>query len=62
MVKKQIYDPILPILSKFESPDFFLWILPLLDIRHCSKLSLYAISRKTYDPNSCKWGKISFWA
>ena len=34
---------------------FFLRILPLMDVKHCSKLSWYAISRKTYDPNSIKW-------
>ena len=33
----------------------------LLDVRHCRKLSPYAISRKTYDPNSRKWRKTSFW-
>ena len=25
--------------------------LPLLDVRHCRKLSSYAISKKNYDPN-----------
>ena len=29
----------------------FLWILPLLDVRHSRKLSLYAISRKTNETN-----------
>ena len=29
----------------------FLWGLPLLDVTHCCKLSLYAISRKTNEPN-----------
>ena len=33
------------------------WVLPLLDVRHCSKLSLCAIARKKYDPN---WALI--WA
>ena len=33
---------------------FFHRFQPLLDARHCRKLSLYAISRKTYDPNSRK--------
>ena len=32
------------------SQNFFLWDLPLLDIKYCCKLSLYAISRKMYDP------------
>ena len=30
------------------------WVLPLLDVRHCLKLSLYAILGKTYNPNSTK--------
>ena len=33
----------------------FLWILPLLDVRNCCKLSLYAISRKINEPNLRKW-------
>ena len=41
-------------------PIFFSWVLPLLDIRHCRNLSLYAISRKTYGPNSIKWWKPHF--
>ena len=41
--------------------DFYLWILPLLDVRNCCKLSLYAISRKTNKPNLRKWQiKTSF--
>ena len=28
-------------------PIFFLWVSPLLVVRHCSKLSLHAISRET---------------
>ena len=35
-----------------RSNFFFSWVLPLLDVRHCGKLSLYAISKKTNDPNS----------
>ena len=31
--------------------EIFLWILPPPHIRHCFKLSLYAISRKTNEPN-----------
>ena len=41
-------------------PNFF--VVPLLDARHCSKLSLYAIFRNTYDLNSRKRWKTSFWA
>ena len=36
------FDPNLP-------PNFFSWVLLLLDVRHCHKLSSYAISKKTYD-------------
>ena len=40
--------------------SFFSGILPLLDVRHCCKLSLYPISRKTNEPNLRKWQKTSF--
>ena len=30
----------------------FTWVLPLLDVIHCCKLSSYAISRKKYDLNT----------
>ena len=36
-----------PILPKFDPPKFVLLVLPLLDERHCYKLSLYAIPKKT---------------
>ena len=36
---------------------FFSWVLLLLDVRHCRKLSSYAISRKAYETNSRKWQK-----
>ena len=42
---------------KFDRPNFFLWVLPILDVRHCCKLSLYAISRKTDEQNLRKWQK-----
>ena len=32
-------------------PKFSSWVLPLLDVIHCCKLSLYPISRKTNEPN-----------
>ena len=41
-------------------PKIFLWVLPLLDVRHYCKLSLHAISRKSNDQNSRKWGKPHF--
>ena len=37
--------------------NFFSMILPLLDVRNCRKLSVYAISRKTNEPNLRKWHK-----
>ena len=39
------------------SKIFFSWILPLLHVRLCCKLSLHAIARKTNEPNSRKWRK-----
>ena len=43
-------------------PKNILQILPLLDVRHCCKLSLNAISRKTNEPNLRKWQKTHyFW-
>ena len=38
-------------------PNFFSLVLPLLEVRHCCKLSLYALSRKTIEPNLRKWQK-----
>ena len=34
------------------------WILPLLDVRNCGKLSLYAILRKTNQQNMSKWENV----
>ena len=60
MVKKLISDPILARLVQIWAPKIFSYVLPLPDVRHCCKLSLYAISKKTNDPNSRKWQKTSF--
>ena len=47
-------------------PPIFLWVLPLQVVRQCSRLSSYAISRKTNEPNLKKWQKtlilVQFWA
>ena len=51
------FGPFHPILV----PKNFLRVLPLLDVIHCCKLSLYEISRKTNEPNLRKWQKTSFW-
>ena len=41
-------------------PPIYLPILPLLVVKHCSKLSSYAMSRKIDTPNLRKWQKPSF--
>ena len=46
---------------KFGPLNFYSWVLPLLDVRHCRKLSFHVASRKIYDPNSRKWQKFAFW-
>ena len=51
-----------PDFGPFGSPNFFSWILPLLDIRYCCKVSLYAISKKTYQPSLRKCQKKPSWA
>ena len=53
MAKNLISGLIFTLWPKFKS-YFFLRVL--LDVRHCYKLLLYAISRKTYDQNSKKNG------
>ena len=45
---------------KFCPLKFLLWVLLLLDVIHCCKLSLHAVSRKTNEPNLRKWQKTSF--
>ena len=44
--KNEIFVPFLAHLAKIcpSPPNFFLWILPLLDVRYCRKLSSYLIS------------------
>ena len=51
-----------PVLAQIWAQRFFWWILPVLDVRHCCKVSLYAISRKTNEPSLRKWQKTQFWA
>ena len=61
--KKLIPGLILARLVQIWVPNiFFHGLLPLLYVRHCCKLSLYAISKKTNDPNSRKLRRTSFWA
>ena len=53
MAKSLVLGPIL-------APKRFQSILPELDVRHCYKLSLYAISKKTNEPSLRKWQKNQF--
>ena len=62
MTKNLILTLILACLARIWALNFYSWVLHLLDVRHCCKLSLYTISRKTYGQNSRKWQKISYWA
>ena len=58
--KKLISGPILACLTQIWAQKLFSWILSPLDVRHCCKLSLYAISKKTNEPNLRRWQKPSF--
>ena len=61
MAKKTNFGPdFSPFWPKFGPQKFFSWVLPLLDVIHCCKLSLYAISRKSNEPNLRKWKEPSF--
>ena len=51
--KKPNFGPFGPI----SGPQIFMQGLPLLVIKHCSKLSSYAIYKKTNAPNLRKWQK-----
>ena len=42
------------------SPNFFLYVLLLLDVIHCCKVSLHAISRESNEPNLRQWQKSWF--
>ena len=60
--KTSFWDWFRLVWPKFGPQKFFPWVSPLLNVKHCCKLSLYAISRKINDPNSRKWWKTSLWA
>ena len=55
--KKLVLGLLLVPLTQIWCPKFFSQTFPLLDVRHCCKLSLYPISRKTNEPNMRKRGK-----
>ena len=61
MSKNLIPGLILTYLTQIWNPRFFLQLLPLLVIRHSSKLSSYAIQRKINAANLRKWQLIKFW-
>ena len=60
MAKKLISGPILASLVQIWAPKFFLWVLPWQHVRHCYKLSLRVISRKTKEANLRKWQRPDF--
>ena len=45
----------------WDTQYLFSWISPLLIVRQSCKLSFYALSRKTNEPNLKKWQKTLFW-
>ena len=57
MAKNLVSGPIVGPLAQIWAPKNVLRILPQLHVRHCCKLSLYAISRKTNDANLGKQQK-----
>ena len=61
MPQKLILAPILVRVAQAWAPKLFSWVLLPLNVRHCLGLSSYTISKKTYDPNSRKWQKNTFW-
>ena len=57
--KKLNFGPDLgPFWLKYRLQKLFSWVLPLLDVIHCCKLSLYAMKRKT-NKQTWKNGKKS---
>ena len=58
MVKNLVSGPILTLLAQIWAPKlFFSWILTLLDVRYCWKLSMYVVSRNTNEANFKKLQK-----
>ena len=53
--KKPTFGPNFDLFDPNLGHKYFSWILPLLDVRHCCMLSLYAMSRNPNVPNSRKW-------
>ena len=61
MTKNLILGPILGHLAQMLASKFVLRVLHLVVVTHCSKLSCYAISRKTNEQDLRKWPKTWFW-
>ena len=61
MVKSLIFGPILAQMVHIWALKFVGGVLTVLDVKHCCKLLVVAISRKMYDPDLRKWQKTSFW-
>ena len=61
MAKNLLLGTTLAPLAQIWAQKNFFVDLPVLDVRHCCKLSLYAISKKTNEPNLRKWQKNQFW-
>ena len=61
MAKFQFPDQLWPLSPEFGTKKFFSQILPLLYVRHCCKLSLFAISKKSNEPNLRKLEKTQLW-
>ena len=55
--KNSNFKPNLPTPPSPPPPPIFSWVLPLLVVRQCSKLSSYTISRNINEPNLKKWQK-----
>ena len=56
--KKLVFGPYFDPLAQILAPkSFFKWNLPVLDVRHSCKLSLYANLRKTNEPSLKKRSK-----
>ena len=60
IAKNRVSDRIWLLQNILGCPIFFSWILAQLRARHCCKLSLYAISKKTIRQSLRKWKKTSF--
>ena len=57
MTKKTSFAPNFGTFGSNLGPNFFSWILPLVDVIYSCKLSLYAIPKKSNEPNLRKCQK-----